>query len=376
MNLQIPKPLYFLPPILLPLIAYIASTAFYWGVTTGSIPAIYGIYFLYIGALFIALSYKKLNPYLLIFIISALFLSLVRNYQTISYYHSFPFSITQNTVTIRGTLSNYSYNPTSRFSHCHMITLHSIHSPDSELKSSYTIQLYTQKKLCAEIGDSIELANICFKRPKDDEFHRYLMKEGIAATAFKQEQPITLLSRNSISVTRWLFNTKQTLFGAFKTAINNQTFAFFSAIFLGEKTALKQNKALENPFKQWGIVHYLARSGLHLVIIISLCSFLLRWIPIGFLYKQLLLLISVTLYSLLTWSSISFMRALLIFFMYTACMLSRTPHHLMQLLLLCCFLFLLINPLYVLFLDFQLSFGLTFALAWLNLFRTVSPKQK
>lgn len=376
MAFSVPKQLYFLPPLLLPLVAYIASTAFYWGVKTGSILALYGIYALYISALFIALGYKKLNPYLLIIVISAVSLGFVRNYQTISYYRSFPFNITEKTATIRGILTNYSHNPVSRFSHCHTIAVHMIQNSKQQTKSSYSIQLYTQKKLTAEVGDTIELKDMCLKHPKDDEFYRYLMKEGIAATGFKQEQHVTLLSRNSISPTRWIFNAKQTLFRTFKAAVNKQTFAFFSAIFLGEKTALKQDKSLESPFKQWGIVHYLARSGLHLVIIISLCSFLMQWIPVGFVYKQFLLASLVTLYALLSWTSISFMRALLIFFMYTLCLLSRRPHHLMQLLLLCCFVFLLINPLYVLFLDFQLSFGLTFALAWLNLYRTVLPTKQ
>lgn len=374
MKLQLPKPLLCLPPILIPLSAYIASTALFWGIFHNAIPALYGILYLYIFSLFLAFTYKKVNPYILAFIIGSALLGLARNHQTVSYYQAFPFNITEKSVTIRGTFSYYSYNPTSRFPYCNTIAIHSLCSNKTEIQASYIIQMYTRKKLLAEVDDEIEVKDIILKRPKDDSFYIYLMKEGIAATLFKEEQPITIRSHRTISFSRWLFHTKNNIVRAFKKHLNTQTFGLFTAIFLGEKTALKHAKdSLESLFKQWGIVHYLARSGLHLVIIISLCKFLLRCIPMGFIYKQLFLLSAVLLYSFLSWTSISFMRALLTFLMYSFCLISRTPHHLMQLLLLCCFIFLLINPLYILFLDFQLSFGLTFALAWLNLFRTAPP---
>lgn len=358
-----------IPPILFPLGIYIGSTVLYWATMNGVAPPLISIYLLYGVALGIAFGHKKISPFFLVCAIAAVGIAGLRNYQTISYYHSFPFHITQHGATMRGKLINYSYNQTSRFSHCHTIALESILSNAQTITTRYTIQLYTQKQLNAEIGDTIELEDICLKRPKDDDFYRHLMKEGIAATAFTQRQSIIIISRNIFSPMRMLFNVRKRIIDSFKATTNAQTFAFFSAIFLGEKTALKKESALENPFKQWGVVHYLARSGLHLVIIVSLCGALFQWIPIGLFYKQILLMILIAIYAMLSWTSISFLRALTIFFFYSICLLFRVPHHLMQLLLLCCFLFLLINPLYIFFLDFQLSFGLTFALAWLNLFK-------
>ena len=66
------------------------------------------------------------------------------------------------------------------------------------------------------------------------------------------------------------------------------------------------------------------------------------------------------LYFILSWPSISFIRAFLIFLFTKYCNLHRHPTHFMHILLLTCCIVLLINPLQLFFLDFQLSFFLTF----------------
>ncbi len=374
MKSHIIKSLQLIPPILPLLLAYIASCSLFWGINMVIIPwggiLICGISCLVASAIM----YKKLGFYALSFIIGAALLGLLRSHQTVSYYQAFPFHLTEKGSSIEGTLQSYSFNPTARLPFCSTILLHKIVSKEGEFFTSYRIQIYTKKKLLAHIGDMIEMQNIALKKPSNDSFYSYLMKEGVAATAFKDQVNITILSHDYFSLSRWLFNTRESILKAFQQSLNRQTMSLFAAIFLGERELIKRNKeSLEVPFKKWGIVHYLARSGLHLVLIVSLCEFLLRCIPIAFILKQIILLLAVLIYFFLTWSSISFIRALLIFLMYTYCLLSRTPNHFLHMLLLCCFILLLINPLYILFLDFQLSFGLTFALGWLNLFRTVLP---
>jgi competence protein ComEC len=141
----------------------------------------------------------------------------------------------------------------------------------------------------------------------------------------------------------------------------------FSTIFLGNKDGVK--KRLNNEkifFKLWGISHYLARSGLHLVVFLALLELLLRLIPITFVLKQIISLCIAMIYFLLSWSSLSFMRAFLTFIMYKICLLLGLSSNFLHLVILTCFITLLYNPAHLFFLDFQLSFGLTFALAWFN----------
>ncbi len=374
MKSHIIKSIQLIPPILPFLLAYIASSSIFWCFNSGIISC-GTLLFSGISCLVAtAIMYKKLSISTLSFIIGATVLGLLRSHQTISYYQAFPFHLTEKGVSIQGTLQSYSFHPISRLPFCNTILCSKIVSEEGEFFTSYRIQIYTKKKFHADIGDMIEMQNIALKKPSNNSFYSYLMKEGVAATAFKDRVNMTILSHDSFSLSRYLFHTRESILKAFQQSLNRQTFSLFAAIFLGERELIKRNKeSLEGPFKKWGIVHYLARSGLHLVLIVSLCKFLLRCIPIAFMLKQIILLLAVLIYFFLTWPSISFIRALLIFFMYTYCLLSRTPNHFLHALLLCCFILLLINPLYILFLDFQLSFGLTFALAWLNLFRTVLP---
>ena len=200
------------------------------------------------------------------------------------------------------------------------------------------------------------------------------MKEGISATSFIDNIEYTTIMRPHFSIKRWLSEKRNTLLYSFQKSLSPQAFTLFASLFLGEKELSKKHKdEIRGPFKQWGISHYLARSGLHLVIIASLSELFFRYLPIPFFAKQLVSLLMIFAYFLLTWPTISFLRAFAIFVIYKLCILYRTPTHFLHILFLCCLTFLIANPFHLFFLDFQLSFGFTFALAWLNQFKTITP---
>jgi competence protein ComEC len=149
--------------------------------------------------------------------------------------------------------------------------------------------------------------------------------------------------------------------------MSKKTSAFFSSLFLGyKKVDEREMSLLKEHFKWWGISHYLARSGLHMVIFSFVLHLFLRVIPITFLYKQIILLVLSLLYFFLSFPSVSFNRAFLTFLLFKMCILTQQQTHPLHLFTLTTFIILLINPWQLFFLDFQLSFGLTFALIWLN----------
>ncbi len=122
-------------------------------------------------------------------------------------------------------------------------------------------------------------------------------------------------------------------------------------------------------FNRWGLAHFLARSGLHIVIFVFLVSFLLRLIPIHNRLKDIFLFIICIVYDALSWSSVSFLRAWLIaILVIMRSMLGRHTSYL-HLLCLSCIAILANNPCHLISLDFQLTYALTFTLALLsNLF--------
>jgi ComEC/Rec2-related protein len=259
-------------------------------------------------------------------------------------------------TSVRGTIASIERIQNPRFRYRIVIDL-----------SNNSIALYVRTMPPLLVGDSIEINNITFKQIANQSFAHYLAKEKIAATVFLDTLEYTLLQRPRFNLNRTIFYFRQHIFDELRNKINRETFQLFSSIFLGNRAAVKkQMDATKEPFKVWGTSHYLARSGLHLVIFVIIWHFILSLLPIAFIIKQLILIMLILLYALLSWSSVSFERALLMFLVYKFCLLHGRPLHYVHLVILATFLVLLVNPLQLFFLDFQLSFGLTFALAWFN----------
>lgn len=233
--------------------------------------------------------------------------------------------------------------------------------------TSANIALYVRSKNDLEVGDYIQLNALTFKDISNQSFKNYLAKEKIVATLFLETFEFQLLKKPSFSLNKYIFYLRESIFATLKQKINKESFALFSSIFLGNRSSVKKEmESKKESFKIWGTSHYLARSGLHLVIFVIIWHFILSLLPIAYRLKQIFLLALIILYALLSWSSVSFERALLMVIIYKWCLLTDTPSHYVHLIVLVTCGVLLINPLQLFFLDFQLSFGLTFALAWFN----------
>ncbi len=227
------------------------------------------------------------------------------------------------------------------------------------------VQIYTDSINKFLVGDTIEIKDIIFKKPIDPSFNFYLMKQGITATTHQKNLEFKLIHRPKLSLQRAVFYSKKNIFERLKKKISPNVFPLVSSVFFGLKSGRKHFlDRLKELFKAWGILHFLARSGLHLVIFIFLWNIIIRFIPIAFIFRQILFIFLGAIYCGLTWTSIPFIRAISIFFLYKIGPLLNARTNTTHLLAIICLMMLLNNPSLLFFLDFQLSFGLTFALAW------------
>lgn len=235
------------------------------------------------------------------------------------------------------------------------------------VKTEKTIQLYTTQKTALMVADRVHIKNLAIKTAKNNSYSFYLIKEQIDASLFAPSVQYTILERPKHSVGRLIFSLRNRILFQAQKKLNPQAFALFASIFLGNRVDSK--KAMAEPkesYKIWGISHYLARSGLHLVIVVFVWDFLLNFLPISFLFKQIAMLFLAIFYCFCSWSSISFLRAFAVFILYKACLITRLPINVLHLLSIVTLGVLIFNPAQLFFLDFQLSFGLTYALAWFN----------
>jgi len=232
------------------------------------------------------------------------------------------------------------------------------------------VQLYAGRLHELRIGDTIWIDNITIKPPNENGFGRYLMRNGVVGTAFVPRPEIAVVHRPAWSFWRAVWEKRQAMLCQMQKQLSPQAFALYSSLFLGNRAVCrKELDRLTPSFQQWGIMHYLARSGLHLVIFAAVWALLFRFIPVSLLWKQLMLIVLAVIYALFSWLSLSFVRAFAVFMLYQLCGMLRLPFHFLYCLTLVCFVVVLLNPVQVLFLDFQLSFALTFALGWFGLLR-------
>jgi len=238
---------------------------------------------------------------------------------------------------------------------------------------SCTILCYTHYPTNIQVGDRIEFEHVDIKKTihknsltGNPTYDDYLIKEDVVAAIFMNNKiEYTIQERPKYSINRWLWNKRQQVYTQLKHILSKTTFTYFSLIFLGNKQHIIIDD-LRKTFNYWGLSHYLARSGLHIVLFIIIWQFILSLIPINFFLKRLLLLLICIIYNFLSWYSIPFARAYFAFLLIETGRLCNRQTYYLHILTLICTLILLFNPMQLFFLDFQLTFALTFALVWIG----------
>ncbi|MBU1007927.1 ComEC/Rec2 family competence protein [Candidatus Dependentiae bacterium] len=209
-------------------------------------------------------------------------------------------------------------------------------------------------------GDLVRLQNVTLTTPQDKGFLSYAIKENILGTISLKKSSDTIIPEQSLSLKKIFLQKRSELYSALQKKIPPLAFQYFSSIFLGNKEQIPEH----HNFYYWGTSHHLARSGLHIALFIMLWSAFFALLPIPLSCKNILLSGICLTYALLSWTSTSFFRAISIFLLYQlGSALNRQPN-LLYLLQLIAFTTLVTNPSQLFFLDFQLSFGITAALAW------------
>lgn len=359
---------FFLPPMALFACALIAGI---W------IQSIIGLSLLFIYALisitgcailFLSIHYQHSRMCIIPFIIMISLLGAWRLTHITNGYHTIIAQISNVPCAIQARIVNIEPVDIHRFKQCITLQAHAIQPLSGQTiinPSPYTITLYTLNPTNLLVGDMISIPSLTIKPQKKSAFVWYLMKQQILATIFCADPFEYTIQRPTWSLRRFLHNTKSRLFFHAKNMLSCETFSLYATLFLGKKVTDDPTNIIQE-FRQWGVAHLLARSGIHLSLIIILWTLLLRLLPLPFLIKQLFLLVIALIYNMLSWGSISFGRAFYVFLLYRGALFLNYKINLLHTLATVCIFFILKNPIYIFYLDFQLSFLLTASLMWLN----------
>lgn len=332
-----------------------------------------GCFILSLGLLW----YKKsiaAHPFYLILYLSAYCFGSFNYYKNISAQEHFlmhtqgkHFNITGKIVDIRRIP-----NPHMRYSIILQLeTMGTSNNPQEVYHGHENILLYSTTLHSLRIADTIKVHEVQFNKTAHKEFMYYLLKEHITNSIVLNENVIDLIKRPPFSLSRLIHEYRNTLLHRFRKSMDKETFLVFASIFLGDPFAKKKEETLKSKLKIWGLFHYIARAGLHLVIFVSIWMFLLSLLPVSWTIRQILMLLFCSLYCMLTWPSIPFNRAFFtLILIRTSGLLGIKTFAVPALLCVGC-ITLIASPLALFALDFQLSFGVTFGLAWFNEMRYV-----
>ncbi|TMM59480.1 ComEC family competence protein [Maribacter algarum] len=165
-----------------------------------------------------------------------------------------------------------------------------------------------------------------------------------------------------------------------KANFGKEELSIIQALLLGQRDDL--SKETYNNYKNAGAVHILAVSGLHIGILLLLLQFLLRpleRLPKGKTIKLIVLVLLLWCFALLAGFSASIVRAVTMFSFVAYALYLNRPSNTFNILALSMFaILLLINPMLLFQVGFQMSYAAVLAIVWIYpmLQQLWSPKNK
>lgn len=248
---------------------------------------------------------------------------------------------------------------------CIVMKVSKIETEEKEYAINKKVYLFLPfyTKLWIQPYQKIVAKNIIFKHPHSISYQEYLIKERIWAVAHQKYFSYTTIAKPSLLMQQ-INEICNLSFHASKASLHELTQTLYLSIFCGKKFKSETTTTIKKLFQYWGISHYLARSGLHLILLIGILLTLLSFVPYASLKKEAIILMLLSFYYITTYTSIAFVRAFYMYVLYTLCKQLYIASQSIHIFLITTLCILIINPHHLFFLDFQLSFGITLLILW------------
>jgi competence protein ComEC len=238
-----------------------------------------------------------------------------------------------------------------------------VHFNDKKNHTDARVIIYLAKELSyLQQGDEVligaEFTKIKNKNnPGEFDAEYYWKSRGIDAMAFVSSDELTWVDSNPPSTITYLLTIfSDYLNSALKENLSGTDLAIAQALILGDKSLL--DTETKNAFTNTGAMHILAVSGMHVGLILYLFLAVFGFFPRLLSKRQATIAIVVFLwiYAFITGLSASVIRAVLMFTVLALSQISSKQHDSINTLFFSAFILLLINPLYILDIGFQLSY--------------------
>ena len=193
------------------------------------------------------------------------------------------------------------------------------------------------------------------RNPKGFDYKGYLARRDIYSTITVKERNVVWVRKsNSFSLDRTLGYFRDGAAGILERVVGGREGDFLKAILLGQRWLIEPD--MEDAFTRTGLAHILAISGLHIGYLVVLLRFLQSVLKLRSRTALLLQAIILILYCLLTGTSPSVTRAVIMALIYLSAGVLGRKTDILNSAATAAFLILLIRPMDLLEVSFQLSF--------------------
>jgi competence protein ComEC len=204
------------------------------------------------------------------------------------------------------------------------------------------------------------------RNPHAFDYGAYLRRQGIHATGFVDSAEWLAIGYEApSSYQQWICGLRRQLTQWLDEALpKGPERAVAHALLLGDRNALDQS--IRQSFAAAGAMHVLAVSGLHVGIVYWVFNLLLAFLNRRPLVKVVCLVLLIGLYAVLTGLSDSVTRAATMFTFISLGQLLRKPTNIYNSLAASAFVLLLIDPLHLFRVGFQLSYAAVLGIVWVQ----------
>lgn len=204
--------------------------------------------------------------------------------------------------------------------------------------------------------------------PHQFDYSEYLKSLEIYGQLLISEKEILKTATGSKTILGIAQNFRSTIVEKLqKTKLKTDERAIIQALVLGEKKDIDKN--LYNEYAAAGAVHILAVSGLHVGILYIILAFLLkpfcRW-KFGVYFQAILIVLLLWCFAVISGLSPSVTRAVTMFSFFAIAKLFNRETNSLNTLFLSFLVLLIINPLWLFQVGFQLSYLAVFFIVWLQ----------
>ncbi len=247
----------------------------------------------------------------------------------------------------------------------YFIDLYSCVYNNKQEKISENILIISKKNL--SIGEFVFIPYAFFmqKHSSIDKFKKNLINLSIPNIGITQNIKVNhfVNYEKVYQLLNFLFKLKDSFYDSLKIYFEEQNKFFFDTIFLGKTV---RNKKYRNLFFIWGISHYLARSGLHIQICITILISFFLFLGFSYSISAIFQLFILFLFYFFTFFSISFFRAFLMYLFFLICKLLKIPTTSLHTLSAATIITFFMYPFAFLQIGTQLTFFTTFILSLIS----------